>query len=240
MTHTGIVFLASAAEDGGDQSSGRRAYRLESLFRELNGELAHRLRAGFQLRKRTREFGAILKQGRGAGSVLLRVWTELHPVRTRVVFVPGPVRVQTDLWTGGSGTTRSPASLHQFAGPPLERAEELLESLSDSSSLVAVDLDDRRSAEQLRHLGSLLHLRLSGWTPRQLETYLTYRRLGSQSRTAMQLDVTQPTVSETLSRIDARATTEALEFFTGELDRALSEATADVGEGQSVGGGGPI
>ena len=234
MTRTGIVFLASAAEDGGEESSGRRAYRLESLFRELNRELSHRLRAGFQLRKRTREFGAILKRGRGAGAVLLRVWTELHPVTTRVVFVPGPVRVQTDLWSGGSGATAAPASLHQFAGPPLERAESLLESLTDSPSLLAADLDDRRSADQLRHLGSLLHLRLTGWTPRQLETYLAYRRLGSQSRTAMQLDVTQPTVSETLSRIDARATTEALAFFTDELDRALEEATTRVGEGEAL------
>lgn len=226
MAHTGIVFLASA-EDGGHGSSGRRAYRLESLFRDLNGELSDRLHAGFQLRKQTREFGAILKDGAGAGSVLLRVWTELHPVKTRVAFVPGPVRVQTDLWTGGA---QGPTSLHHFAGPPLDRAESLLEELVVSPSLVSVDLRDGRSAERLRHLGTVLHLRLVEWTPRQLETYLTYRRLGSQNRAARELGVTQPTVSETLSRVEAAATTEALGFFTEELDGALADATARLGE----------
>ena len=229
MAKTGIVLLASAEETDTDASSGRRAYRLESLFRELNGELSHRLEAGFQLRKGTREFGAILTGGPGAGAVLRRLWTELHPVKTRVAFVPGRVRVQTDLWNGGGGT-RGPASLHHFAGPPLDRAGTLLEELVDSRSLVAVDLRDGRSAERLRHLGTLLQLRLVEWTPRQLETYLAYRRLGSQSRTAQQLGVTQPTVSETLSRIEARATTEALDFFATELDGALAEATARIGE----------
>lgn len=228
MARTGIVFLSSAEESGSDASSGRRAYRLESLFRELNGELAHRLVAGFQLRKGTREFGAILKDGPGAGAMLMRLWTELHPLEMRVAFVPGPVRVQTDLWTGGG--TQGPASLHHFAGPPLDRAETLLEDLADGRSLVAVDLRDGRSAERLRHMGTLLQLRLVGWTSRQLETYLSYRRLGSQSRTARELGVTQPTVSETLSRIDAPATAAALEFFTGELDGALSEATARLAE----------
>lgn len=226
MPHTGIVFLASA-DEGGDERPGRRAYRLEALFRDLNRELSHRLEAGFQLRKRTREFGAILKDGEGAGGILLRVWTELHPATTRAVFVPGPVRVQTDLWTGSAGGS---ASLHHFAGPPLDRAESLLERLVETPSMVAVDLDDGRSSERLRHLGSLLHLRVAGWTPRQLETYLTYRRMGSQSRAAEQLGVTQPTVSETLSRIDVRATTGALEFFTDELDRALSGATERLAE----------
>lgn len=228
MAKTGIVFLASAEESDSGTSSGRRAYRLETLFRELNGELSHRLEAGFQLRKGTREFGAILKNGPGAGAVLMRLWTELHPLKMRVAFVPGPVRVQTDLWTGGG--TGAPASLHHFAGPPLDRAETLLDDLLDSRSLVAVDLRDGRSAERLRHMGTLLQLRLIEWTPRQLETYLSYRRLGSQSRTAQKLGVTQPTVSETLSRIEAPATTEALEFFTGELDSALSEATARIAE----------
>lgn len=228
MAKTGIVFLASAQESESDESSGRRAYRLESLFRELNGELSHRLEAGFQLRKGTREFGAILTGGPGAGAVLMRLWTELHPLKTRVAFVPGRVRVQTDLWTGGG--TQGPPSLHHFAGPPLDRAETLLEELADSRSLVAVDLRDGRSADRLRHLGTLLQLRLVEWTPRQLETYLAYRRLGSQSRTAQQLGVTQPTVSETLSRIEAPATTESLDFFTDELDSALAEATARIGE----------
>lgn len=228
MPHTGIVFLASAADDG-DGGSGRRAYRLESLFRDLNRELSHRLEAGFQLRKRAREFGAILKGGDGAGRLLLRVWTELHPATTRAVFVPGPVRVQTDLWTGGGGA----ASLHHFAGPPLDRAESLLGRLVESPSRVSVDLEDGRSAERLRHMGSLIHLQLTGWTPRQLETYLAYRRLGSQSRAARELGVTQPTVSETLSRIDASTTTGALEFFTDELDRALSAATERLAEGEA-------
>lgn len=228
MAKTGIVFLASAEESGDDGSSGRRAYRLESLFRELNGELSHRLEAGFQLRKGTREFGAILTGGPGAGAVLMRLWTELHPLKMRVAFVPGRVRVQTDLWTGGG--TGGPASLHHFAGPPLDRAESLLEELTSSRSLVAVDLRDGTSARRLRHLGTLLQLRLVEWTPRQLETYLTHRRLGSQSRTAQKLGVTQPTVSETLSRIEAPATTEALDFFTGELDGALAEAAARIGE----------
>lgn len=228
MPHTGIVFLASADDDGGG-GSGRRAYRLESLFRDLNRELSHRLEAGFQLRKRAREFGAILKEGDGAGGILLRVWTELHPATTRVVFVPGPVRVQTDLWTGGGGA----ASLHHFAGPPLDRAESLLGDLVESPSMVSVDLEDPRSAERLRHMGSLLHLRLTGWTPRQLETYLTYRRIGSQSHAARELGVTQPTVSETLSRIEASTTTGALEFFEDELDRALSAATSRVAEGEA-------
>jgi len=228
MAKTGIVFLASAEGNGDDASSGRRAYRLESLFRELNGELSHRLEAGFQLRKGTREFGAILTGGPGAGAVLMRLWTELHPLKMRVAFVPGRVRVQTDLWTGGG--TQGPASLHHFAGPPLDRAESLLEELMSSRSLVAVDLRDGTSARRLRHLGTLLQLRLVEWTPRQLETYLTYSRLGSQSRTAQKLGVTQPTVSETLSRIEAPATTEALEFFTDELDGALAEAAARIGE----------
>lgn len=229
MSHTGIVFLAAADDDGGG-GSGRRAYRLESLFRDRNRELSHRLEAGFQLRKRAREFGAILKGGGGAGGILRRVWTELHPATTRAVFVPGPVRVQTDLWTGGAGGA---ASLHHFAGPPLDRAESLLGRIVESPSMVSVDLEDGRSSERLRHMGSLLHLRITGWTPRQLETYLTYRRLGSQSRAARELGVTQPTVSETLSRIDASTTTRALEFFTDELDRALSAATERLAEGEA-------
>lgn len=223
MTSNGIVLLASASEGPGDDSSGRRAWKLESLFRELNSELSDRLRAGFQLRKRAREFGAILEDHTHAGRILLRVWAELHPLRTRVVLVPGPLRVQTELWAGDS---RGPSSLHQFAGPPLDRAGDLLRELVDSPSFLRVQLEDDARAERLRHLGTLLHLRLSGWTPRQLETYRTYRRLGSQRRAADALGVTQPTVSETLGRVDAAATAEALAFFTVELDRALAETMA--------------
>lgn len=233
MPHPGIVFLASAEDVHGEASTGSRAYRLESLFRELNGELSDDLLAGFQLRRRTREFGAILREGAAAGDLLFRVWTELHPATTRVAFVPGPVRVQTDLWTGAS---EGAASLHHFAGPPLERAEALLRELSGGPSLLAVDLEDAgRTRRWLEQLGGLLHLRMTEWTPRQLETYLTYRRLGSQRRTASELGVTQPTVSESLSRIEAPATTEALAFFREELDRALREATARIVEEDAAG-----
>lgn len=226
--------LASASDVPASGSPGRRAWSLESLFRDLNSELSGRLRAGFQLRKGTREFGAILEDQTHAGRLLLRVWAELHPLRTRVVLVPGPLQVQTEMWAGGG---RGPASLHQFAGPPLERAGRLLGELVDSPSFLHVELEDRARSEGLRHLGTLLHLRLSGWTPRQLETYRTYRRLGSQRRTAAALGVTQPTVSETLSRVDAAPTAEALAFFTVELDRALAESLAGMeAAGTSAGG----
>lgn len=225
MASTGIVLLASASEGHSEGSTGRRAWKLESLFRELNSDLSHRLRAGFQLRKRAREFGAILEDATDAGRMLLRIWAELHPLRTRVVLIPGPLRVQTELWTGAS---RGPSSLHQFAGPPLDRAGEQLEELVESPAFLRVDVDDRGRAERLRHLGTLLHLRLSGWTPRQLETYRTYRRLGSQRRTADALGVTQPTVSETLSRVDAASTAEAIGYFTVELDRALAESLEEL------------
>lgn len=233
MAHPGVVVLASSEEPEDGGTHGSRAYRLEGLFRELNRELTDRLHAGFQLRKGAREFGAILEDGAAAGDVLLRVWAELHPARTRTVFVPGPVRVQTELWDGGG--SEGPAGLHHFAGPPLDRAEELLRELGGGPSLLSVDVEGEGERPWLEQLGTVLQLRLAEWTPRQLETYRTYRRLGSQRRTARELGVTQPTVSECLSRIDARATTEALSFFTSRLDRALERATARVAEEEEAG-----
>lgn len=222
MRSTGIVFLASVADGDPDRSQARTAWELESMFRRLNEEIADRLRAGFQLRKQTREFGAILSQPEGASGVLQRVWMEVHPLKTRLVLVPGRIRIQTDLWSDRTG---GPPGLHQFAGPPLDRAAELLAELDGGPACLDVELDDGRAASHLRQLGTLLHLRLARWTERQLETYRTYRRLGSQRRTAEELGVTQPTVSETLSRVDASATTSALEFFGDELDRRLAEAS---------------
>lgn len=210
MNMPGVALLADLDERFGEGSLTQRRYRLESLFPALNRDLAGSLLARFQLRG-GEGIGAVLRADADVGTVVLRLWKAVHPLR-----------METALATGSVSTTgplaRRPdepgPGIHRFDGPAIEEAGRRLRSLAASPHLLFPAAgDDAHGARELRQLGTQLYLRLLGWTPRQLEVYETRKTHGSQQETAEALGIRQPTVSETLRRIDATATASAESYF---------------------------
>lgn len=235
MNASGVVLLARLSPRSGDGAGPRQRYRLENLFEDWNRELSAELQARFQLRRSGDAFGAVFRpDAAGAGDALLRVWKAAHPTRVEAALAAGGLTAR------GGGPAEPNAGLpgvHQFEGPALEAAEEELAELAATPFLVSArgggrgagraEGEGRRAAAALRHFGTQLYLRLLDWTPRQMEVYETHRRRGTQGRAARELGISQPTVSETLGRIEAEATRAAEERFRGLVGASLGTASPE-------------
>lgn len=211
MDVTGVVLLAGLDERSNGSDVTRQRYRLETMFPDWNQNMAGSLLARFQLRRSGEEIGGIFQPGADVGAAILQLWKALHPRRIEVALTPGSV---TAVGRFGDDSDQSLPGIHRFEGTAIEQTEQTRAALADSSCLIACGGDgERRTGGALQHLGTQLYLRLLEWTPRQLEIYEAHREHDSQRSTADALGISQPTVSETLRRIEARATAAAEGYF---------------------------
>lgn len=222
MEVTGVVLLAGLDEGPGPQAITSQRYRLENMFSDWNQNLAGSLLARFQLRRSGEEIGGIFQPGADVGAAVLQLWKVVHPRRVEVALAHGPVEV---FGRFADEPDEPLPGIHRFEGAAIDRAERTRSALADSPCLIASDRD-AEAEDALRHFGTQLYLRILDWTPRQLQVYRARREHDSQRAAAEALGISQPTVSETLRRIDARATAAAEGYFTELVREAVRPTVA--------------
>ena len=110
-----------------------------------------------------------------------------------------PLRLASGIGVGGIATAMRKRSV-EMDGECFHRSRaalELAQQRKGSSAMIAsgeADLDEPANALLL-----LLHAISDRWTDKQHETYLAYRRHGTEAAAATALDVSQPTVHQSLA-----------------------------------------
>lgn len=172
--------------------------------------------APLEFQKGVDELGAVLEADAEGARVLTEAWIALHPVEARFSLVYGELDVVPE---------GEESSVRLFDGPAIHEASRSIEEMKRTGALVELRLRrDGRSDRRLSLLGSLLYLRILEWTPRQLELYLAYRRMGSQKEVADHFGISQPSVSEALVKARASFVDRALAFFLEDAGEAFQEA----------------
>ncbi|WP_232687528.1 SatD family protein [Halobacterium zhouii] len=135
------------------------------------------------------EVGGVLTDPAPLYDVLDGLRERLHPQELRVAVAAGGVDV-------GVGT----GNVSRMDGPAFHRADELLSDLDASTLRVAFDFERAPLDATLADEVNLLFLLKRRWTDRQRDVVRAYRETESQDAVAENLGVSQPAVSQALSR----------------------------------------
>ena len=135
------------------------------------------------------EVGGVLADPAPLYDILDSLRERLHPQELRVAVAAG--RVDVGLETG---------DVSRMDGPAFHRADELLSGLGASSLRVAFDFERAPLDAALADEVNLLFLLKRRWTDRQRDVVRAYRDTESQDAAADHLGVSQPAVSQALSR----------------------------------------
>lgn len=135
------------------------------------------------------EVGGVLTDPAPLYDVLDGLRGRLHPQELRVAVARGDIDVGVDT-----------ADVSRMDGPAFHRADELLTALETSPLRVAFDLGTPPLDDALADEVNLLFLLKGRWSDRQREVVCAYRETESQAAVAEELDVSQPAVSQALSR----------------------------------------
>lgn len=160
--------------------------------------------APLEFQKGLDELGAILRPGGDIGSLLVDLWLAFHPIEARFALVQGPLDI---------APSTEEASVHLYDGPALHAASEAIASMKQADQPIHLGSEEGDQDEHASLFASLLYLNILDWTPRQLEVFEAHREGQQQTEIADLFGITQPTVSELLSKTRARFTSVALEAF---------------------------
>lgn len=214
--NTGVVVLCDVR---GSRRIGDRAAFMQRLKEALEGVNRDRasLLGAFEVQAGLDEFAGVVRLGH-VGTVLPRLWEDLHPVEVRYAVVEGSLDVMPE--PGGADALPGAAG---FDGPAFHQASELLNELRSGDRLVSIRVGTDQEDRLLTALGDLLYGRLLAWTERQLQVARVYRRRGSQKAAARELGVSQSTVSRILSAAEYQRVEAALGTFVEVLDHVSRE-----------------
>jgi DNA-binding phage protein len=143
--------------------------------------------APFDVLKGIDEIGGVLSAGTSIWSVVRSLTDELHPQQVRLALVSDEIDVGVE--TG---------DVSKMDGPAFHRASELLETVERSNLLFDMQTGRRPLDAAVADELNLLLLLRHEWTERQREVVASYRRHGTQSEVAEDLDVSQQAVSKSL------------------------------------------
>lgn len=180
-----------ASRDIDDREAFRE--RLLEACATVNETLEDAVVAGFTPQKGVDEFGGVLDSPARVYDVVETIARHLHPEEVRFAVAWDKVDVAPDA-----------NDVQQMDGPVFHRADELQDSIADSPFRFAMDLDDPPLDATLADEINLLLLRKAEWTARQHRIAARYAELGSQAAVADELAVSQPAVSQSLSRANYR------------------------------------
>lgn len=181
------------------------ARKLRELLAQINREHAEVFVAPLQIEKGIDEFAAILQPKQDPTRVLLELWDGVHPWAIRIALIRGQLDV---IPRAGARDVR------RFDGPAFHVANRAMAEMDPKERLVAISVTGNDETDaQVTLLANLLYYRWLEWTPRQLEMFQGYRRWGLQERVARALKITQPTVSQALSRVHAVFMKKAIDEF---------------------------
>lgn len=167
--------------------------RLLAALEAVNEQYADAVVADFVLQKGVDEFAGVLATPTRVYDVVDAVGRHVHPEEVRFAVCWGGVDVAPDA-----------DDVRQMDGPAFHRADDLQTSIADTDYRFAMDLDDPPLDTTLADEITLLMRRKADWSDRQRRVVNRYEALGSQDAAASALDVSQPAVSQALSRADYR------------------------------------
>ena len=180
-----------ASRDVPDRAAFRE--RLLSALESVNETYEAAVVADFALQKGVDEFGGVLASPAKVYDVVDEITRNVHPQEVRFAVCWGEVDVAPDA-----------ADVQRMDGPAFHRADELQQSIADTAYRFAMDLDDPPLDTILADEINLLLLRKADWTDRQNRVVARYDELGSQDAVADELGISQPAVSQALSRANHR------------------------------------
>lgn len=174
---------------------GRAAFRerLLSACAYVNETYAESVVAEFTLQKGVDEFGGVLASPAQVYDVVDAIAHGVHPQEVRFAVSWGEVDVAPDA-----------TDVQRMDGPAFHRADELQQSIADTAYRFAMDLDDPPLDTTITDEINLLLLRKADWTDRQHRVADRYEELESQGAVAEELGISQPAVSQALSRANYR------------------------------------
>lgn len=194
-----------------DVKGSRTLQSRQPFFEDLRKDLAAlnqtydgSIIAPLEFQKGLDELGAILRPGGDIGSLLVDLWLAFHPIEARFALVQGPLDI---------APSTEEASVHLYDGPALHAASEAIASMKQADQPIHLGSEEGDQDEHASLFASLLYLNILDWTPRQLEVFEAHREGQQQTEIADLFGITQPTVSELLSKTRARFTSVALEAF---------------------------
>lgn len=176
---------------GSRDIADREAFRgtLLDAIATVNDTFDDHVVADVTLQKGVDEFGGVLDSPTSVYDVVDTLARHLHPQEVRFAVCWGTVDVAPHA-----------TDVQQMDGPAFHCADELQQPIADSPFRFAMDLDDAPLDTSLADEINLLMLRKAEWTPRQHRVVSRYETLGSQQAVADALDISQPAISQALSR----------------------------------------
>jgi len=162
--------------------------RLGRGLAEMNNRYAAYLYAPFVLGSGFPEFSAVLRTHAPVYGMARTLAEVCHPLPLRVAVARGEI-------DGGLESRDAEA----MDGPAFDLAGELLYRARKEERLLLVHTGDDDFDTLFNALLLLLHRNFQQWTSRQWEVVRLYRELGRQSDVAQALDISQQSVSNTLS-----------------------------------------
>lgn len=204
-----VVFSADVVDSRRIASRPKFGRQLQKALQRANREAGALLLGRFEPLKGVDEFEGVVKRGAPLGRILTQLFEDLHPQPIRLALVAGEVER-----IGPSPGARA------MDGPAFHKASRLLRTGYAPASLVSINIfSERPENEMATHLANLLYLHQLGWTPRQMEVFRAYGRLGGQKAVARELGITQPTVSAALQRIHGTYLRAARDYLIMRLSR---------------------
>lgn len=181
--------------------------RLLSALTSANERHADAVVAEFTPQKGVDEFGGVLASPARVYDVVDEIARQLHPQEVRFAVCWGAVDVAPDA-----------QDVQRMDGPAFHRADELQQSIAGTGYRFALDLGDPPLDTTLADEINLLRLWKADWTARQHRVVARYEALESQGAVADELGISQPAVSQALSRANYRV----LQGIEGRLRETLT------------------
>jgi hypothetical protein len=193
----GVVVLADVKGSRRRRDRADLANRLPLVLRRLNRQHRRALLGRFEVQKGVDEFGGVLRASAPLGTVVRDLWEGLHPVPVRLAVVRGPLDVRPRSGRAGLPGVRA------FDGPAFHAAAAAAEELRSQERFLRLR-PRTPGTERLELLADAAYLHLLRWTPRQLAVVQAYRQAGGQAKAGRALGISQPAVSDALTRAQAR------------------------------------
>ncbi|MFO7966277.1 MAG: SatD family protein [Archaeoglobaceae archaeon] len=164
--------------------------KLISACEKVNSDYLEDLYAELKILKGKDEIGGVLLYMSNIFHIISTIQSEIHPQLMRFVLVFD--HLDTAL------NTRDTAKMD---GPAFYKASEIMGDLKKSNLMFDMMVGDTVIDTAISNQINLILLLKKDWTQRQHQIVQDYEKTGNQYETAKNLNITQQSISKTLSRL---------------------------------------
>jgi len=188
MDVTFFALLGEVEEDLQSQDSQVLMGRLRETAALLNDQFQGAWKAPLSVSRTFPEFGGVLM-----------TTGPLYEITRNLADASRPLPVRIGLAKGGITAGVDTRDSETMDGPAFDRAGELLYRARKERRMLLVDTGDEEKDTLLNALMLLLQRSFQQWTDRQWEVVRLYRELKRQREVASRLNISQQSVSNSLS-----------------------------------------